>query len=488
MNPRLDESQVPEPVLEDFPGFIKLYWKAWEYARNHVYQRADVPQSPYMDEALHPDTIWIWDTCFMTFYCKYAPQYFPGIESLNNFYLSLYDGVDTSLKIQHVDNPPLFAWAEWEYFKFTGDVKRLKWVLLEGKYLQKHFNFIKNGKRFRRHGVGRIPRLAKKRELGYQWAGTPSGMDNTPRGGRLSHFRILWLDLLAQQGLSARLIAKMAKVLKQLDLAGEYSRHHEEIKAIMNGYYWNEEDGIYYDIKKRNPEHHVEIKTPASYWPLLADMCDESQATRLAEKARDPNCFGGDPPWPSVSRDDPDYHPEGMYWRGGVWLPMAYMATKALERHGHQELADRNAERLLVHMLDTYEQYEPHTIWEVYSPSEPRPATYKQNKGVFRPEFCGWAALGPISMLIENVLGFHEVMAHKKVVKWRLHRTKRHGIKRLRFGMILTDLLYEDGNIDVQASESYLLVVNGEEFKIDAGIQQLSVEPVPLQAEGNFHD
>ena len=38
-----------------------------------------------MDEAFRDDTIWIWGTCFMTLFCKYAPAEFPGVESLNNF-------------------------------------------------------------------------------------------------------------------------------------------------------------------------------------------------------------------------------------------------------------------------------------------------------------------------------------------------------------------------------------------------------------------
>ena len=34
------------------------------------------------------------------------------------------------------------------------------------------------------------------------------------------------------------------------------------------------------------------------------------------------------------------------------------------------------------------------------------PATDKDGRTTVRPEFCGWSALGPISMLIEHVLGF----------------------------------------------------------------------------------
>ena len=132
-----------------------------------------------------------------------------------------------------------------------------------------------------------------------------------------------------------------------------------------------------------------------------------------------------------------------MYWRGGVWLPMAYLGTKALDRYGFHEIAATNAENLLKDMVKTYNEHEPHTIWEVYSPTEPKPATYKRNKEMFRPNFCGWSALAPISMFIEDILGFHDVDAINKVISWRLYRDVPHGIRRFRFGSIITDILYE---------------------------------------------
>ena len=45
-----------------------------------------------MDEAFCDTQIWIWDTCFMSLFCKYAQSVFPGIESLNNFYEVLHNG------------------------------------------------------------------------------------------------------------------------------------------------------------------------------------------------------------------------------------------------------------------------------------------------------------------------------------------------------------------------------------------------------------
>src|SRR5689334_20068651 len=95
----LDRRLLPEPVYDDAPELVDLYWVAWQQAWDHVVSRDGMAQSPYMDEGFDPDTIWIWDTCFMTHFCKYAPHVFPGIESLDNFYRRMYDGARLAVKI-----------------------------------------------------------------------------------------------------------------------------------------------------------------------------------------------------------------------------------------------------------------------------------------------------------------------------------------------------------------------------------------------------
>ena len=52
-----------------------------------------MPQTPYMDEAFCATQVWIWDSCFMSLFCKYAREAFPGVETFDNFYKALYEGV-----------------------------------------------------------------------------------------------------------------------------------------------------------------------------------------------------------------------------------------------------------------------------------------------------------------------------------------------------------------------------------------------------------
>ena len=182
------------------------------------------------------------------------------------------------------------------------------------------------------------------------------------------------------------------------------------------------------------------VRTPASFWPVLAGMASPKQVKRMADSVRDAYDLGGVVPWTSVSRSDKDFNgTTGNYWCGAVWLPTAYMGIRALTENGEGDLADETAEAVLNQMYLTYRDYAPHTIWECYNPNQPTPASHGTNR--VRADFCGWSALGPISLFIENVIGIHSVDAVHRVVEWRLHQPGRHGIRNLCFGDVKTQFL-----------------------------------------------
>ena len=501
----LDHSLLPEPVFDQNPAFVELYWKAWDIAWSHVLERNDTPQPRYMDPGMNPGTTWIWDTCFMALYCRYAFDVFPGIESLNNFYFILYDHKPTKIHIHFVDNPPLFAWVESEYLKLTGDRSRIQW-LFDHHYLEQHFDFIDHA-RSRPHNpaVYEWP-ITQRTAFGYPWRGNTSGMDNTPRGrswcnnfkignsrGQITFNHIYWVDLMAQQALVAESIQRLAELIEETAIANQFNEKYLELKTILNQFYWDNQDGFYYDLRKypagylrsaqqRHRVPLVKVPTPASYWPMLAGVTDASQAQLLAEKAADPKWFGTPMPWTSVAQHDPEFDPRGRYWRGGVWLPTAYMGTKALERFHYYSTADLLAERLLTMMVRTYKQFDPHSIWECYLPTEAKPATQKRNIGFGKDEFCGWSALGPISLFIENVIGIHEINTIQKFIKWNIHHEDRHGINHLHFGENYTDLIFENNIISVRSDQQYSLILTdstGQEkqhIAVESGSQDIEIQ------------
>lgn len=483
--------EVPNPVYDQQPELVDFYWKTWELAHDHVLTQPGLPQSTYMDEAFDPGVIWIWDTAFMAHFTKYAPNHFPGVESFQNFYVPLHDNTPQQnesypLKIQHPDNPPLFAWGEHANFKLVGGAQRIADLLQQQQYLQQHFEWfdsVSPGTRLpsaNGDSVGTsLQRVndAGGRLKGYRWNGVSSGMDNTPRGRDVGWSNLLWIDAISQQALSAKCIVELASAVGDTAVAAEYQAKYDTIKSVVNELYWDEEDGFYYDIHRDSTPGAVtfsKVKTPASYWPLLAGLASPEQAARMAEHVQDPAVFGGDVPWTTLARNDPEFRSDGGYWRGGVWLPTAYMGVKALEQYGYDDLASQTASDLVQHMLQTYQQYDRNpgtpevdgTVWEYYDPDEPRPG---QNQNA-RPDFTGWSALGPISLFIENVIGI-EADAQAGEVNWRLATPGRVGVEGFHFGGVTADIVaLGDGSLTVDADASFRLNVKSETFEVPAGL------------------
>ena len=500
-------NEVPLPVFDENPEYIDFYRRAWQIIRDHVKEIPGMPQTPYMDEAFIETDIWIWDTCFMMFFCKYAPNVFPGIETLNNFYQPLLDnkplpvltvsqdlpdwtglkkGEKTQLKIHIPDNPPLFAWAEYSYALMTGDKEHLKKLLLQDRYLQRHYEFFDN---FTEPGYvtkyTRAPSCLIKMEDGYLWEGGRSGMDNTPRGRlngkagaieRPNHPRMLWVDAISQQALSAYCISKIADLLEERDLVAEWTKKYEVLKEKINRIYWDEADSIYYDVHNDTREF-MKCVTPASFWPLLANIPSSEQVDKIIRYITNPNKLGGSVPWVTLARDDADFNAEhGHYWRGAVWLPTAYMGIKGLENYGKFDLANDSARKILNHMFQTWKNYEPHTIWECYAPNSYRPAQHGSER--VRPDFCGWSGLGPAALFIENVIGIYSANAFTNVVKWALPPVIKGklGIKNYSFGDVVFDAVYENGVISVKSNQPFTLEVNGKAHKINTGVSSFDVK------------
>lgn len=472
------QAEVPQVVYPD-AELVELYNRTWEIAADRVRRGPEgLPASPYLDENCYEDQIWIWDACFMVMFSKYAPKAFPGEQTLDNLYLPLHEGISSPLRIHLRDNPPLFAWIEHDNYVFGGRDAHAHYVLEDKRFLQRHFeyfNTIPLGERQERISPNAIRRDVVKDEagrvIGYTWDGGASGMDNTPRGRDAGGARkVMWIDAISQQALSALYISRLCALRGLKQEARQWERTYRELRHVVNERYWDEQDGYYYDVAVEDGRP-CRIKTPASFWAMLAEIPDKKQAARMVEYLRTEQFMGGKYPWNSLSRDDKDYnHSTGDYWRGGVWLPMVYMGTKALEKYGYYELADELATRVIRQQLRAYHEVTPHTIWECYSPSADAPSTEVGHRA--RPDFCGWSALGPISLFIENVMGFREVNALTNEVKWSLKQNNgTHGIRRLRFGETVTDILFDSTSrsVSVRSNQPYRLVINGCKYDISAG-------------------
>lgn len=493
------ENYIPVPVLDAHPEYCEFYKKAWELAFDHIKHIDGMPQTPYMDEAFCETQVWIWDTCFMTLFCKYAQDVFPGVETLNNFYEVLYGGkslpkvippenepdwtgatpgVPYNIVVHLADNPPLFAWAEYVNAVVRGDREYIKDLLCNRGVLQKHYDWFES----LREPV-KLPNVLHRTWLiaekyGYRWEGGCSGMDNTPRG-RLGEHAVgqrpnnpdmLWIDAICQQALCADIISRMYELIGNSAEAELWRARYNEKKEIVNSLYWDPDDRFYYDID-RNTHEFYKIMTIASFWTLTAGIASREQAETLAAHVSNPETLGGNVPLLSLARNDNDFDPAGLYWRGSLWMPTAYASLCGLNRYGFYRTAHDAGLKIVKHMYDTYVGYEPHTIWECYSPTKCEPASNEHGNCTARPNFCGWSALGPISVLIECVLGFHTVDGFERRVEWEKPDNigENIGIRNLRFSDITTDIVANGKLCTVVSNAPYTLSVNGIDHKISAG-------------------
>ena len=480
------KSSLPAPILEENPGWVEMYWKAWEIGLQKIKKPTIFNGfvSEYMDEAFN-DNIFQWDTCFMVLFGRYAWHAIPAVQSLDNFYAKqdadgficreIRESDGTNYWDKHLSrdtiNPPLFSWIEWESYLLSGDSSRFRWVL---DHLVRYFNWIE---RHRRWGSEAGPRQ------GLYWStGFACGMDNSPRtyekGGKSvhEHYNYAWIDMTAQQGLNALYIARIAEAAGQHRIAAAFRQKYAELKELVNSKMWDPDLRFYNDL---DPDGEFSrVKTLASYWPLLARMSDDRQNAAMVEHLKNPQEFWRPHLFPTLSADHPLYHPKGDYWKGGVWAPTNYMVIKALQYNGFEQLA---TEATANHLQALYVVYqETGTFWENYAPE------VLERGNVSRGDFVGWTGCGPIALFIENILGFR-ANAPQHTLTWRISRMDRHGIENLRFGPVTATLICDARSgpddpltIRVQSTANFTLIVHTENKtwtkQISKGSHELTLE------------
>lgn len=494
----LPAKKLPRPILDGYDELLRLYYHAWEVAWakiGHGTSKNGFAAS-YLDEGFN-ELIYQWDTCFMVLFGLYGRETFPALESLDNFYRKQTpDGYiqrvywETSGQPAHeptaeepMINPPLFAWVEWRAFQHTADTARLRRVF---PVLVRHYGWLQQH---------------VQNPLGYYTTPLGSGQDNTPRPGMTT--RASWVDLTAQMALTARSLMLIALATDDHAAVLRFREEHDHLTHVLNRFSWNPETGFYHDVRadsSRSPVLHV-----GGFWPLVAGVADAPKAAALAGQLVNPLTFGRPVPVPSLSYSDPAYDPRGHYWRGGVWAPTTYMVTAGLRQVGRHEQARHVAGRYLWALANTWRRGVPspdsvayeqrfadgyHTLWEAYSPERPAPATRWDNTFYTRQDFVGWTGLGPIAMLIEDVIGL-DLDAPRRTIRWRLHEPTRIGIENLLFGNQHVSLIADKAGADcsrtltVQCESAFRLIVEScegprrQEFNVPRGRQKLRLQPAP---------
>jgi glycogen debranching enzyme len=123
-----------------------------------------------------------------------------------------------------------------------------------------------------------------------------------------------------------------------------WSRRADRTTAALIDKCWDDRRGLFWDLAGRD-EQPIKISTWASLAPLaLPDLPDEIGGRLIEEHLLDDRRIRAPYGIPSVSRDEPTFHPRfhlWRCWRGPSWMNTAYLLVPGLRRHGHDEEADR---------------------------------------------------------------------------------------------------------------------------------------------------
>ena len=126
---------------------------------------------------------------------------------------------------------------------------------------------------------------------------------------------------------------------------------NEELKQLVNRFFWDESHGIYNDLDKDGRpitelQPGVFCKHVHMFWPLMAGFATPDRAAGMVKELKNPASFNRLTGVPSLSADSAGYNTEnGQYWRGAVWPPTQCMVQEGLKQTGHlddlQELAEK---------------------------------------------------------------------------------------------------------------------------------------------------
>ena len=404
----------------------------------------------------YPDspTINQFDACLSTFFLVYSNKVYPAAPSLDNFYKKQeesgairgeYDISSGKAFLTETNpegvGPPLFSIAEYNLYHKEGNKKRLREVM---PVLERYFDWLEAT--FKDDtGLYVVPLEAVY-------------MPNAPR----EKAKYL-VDFNTQQALNALYMSAIGDTLNDKEMSFKYKRHYFSLKTRINTQMWNDEGGLYHDLD----ENHERLpqKTIAGFWPLLAEIPNEDRANKMIDHLKNPDTFGIENPFPTLSADDPEFSADGEGCRGSVIPAFTFMIIKGLEKYARYELARECAIRHLYYMLDTLhpEGKEKGDIYEAYAPRRDGPAKWSGNPDYPRRLYLAYAGLSAVTLMIENIIGLY-ISLPRKTVDWIIPTLEIMGIEALSLKRNMVTILSNKSGrgweIRLESEKLYYFTIN----------------------------
>ncbi len=444
------------PTIHYFDqDFVDIYNKTWAMSKDFWIKdtKNNHFPSPYFT---YPgrETVNQFEACFATFFLVYSNKKYPTENLLDLFYnqqeesgaiRGIYDR--TAGKPVFTDKnpegllPPLFSWAEFNLYHKVGNKKRIKEIV---PILVNYYQWLENAF-MDESGLYSVPQEATM-------------MGNSPR--KDLYFPI---DFNSQQAINALYLSALADILNDKELSFRFKRRYFSLKTRINRLMWNAEDGIYYDLDKKN--NQIQVKTIASFWPLLAEILNEDQATALISHLSNPDTFGTDNPFPTLAANEPDFCATGNGYCGSVFTPYTFMVIKGLEKYEHYELARECSLRHLYYIIDAFhpEDKTKGSLWEAYCPAQEKPATWKDKEAFPASDFISYTGLASIALMIENIVGLF-ISLPRKTVDWIIPTLEMMGIEELSLKRNMITILSKKSSrgweIRLESEKLYYFTIN----------------------------
>ena len=408
----------------------------------------------------------MWETAFSLQYGLYGRRAFHFAGSLDNFYAKQHDDGYICREINEQDGhdffekfapgstgPNLLPWAEWRYYRQTGDETRLHevfWPMLAyHRWLRRHRTW-RNG--------------------GYWGTGRSAGSGgHVPNAGADYHGHHIWLEPTLHACLNCFYLTQIGESVGAGDILAELHREREQLLRLITDQLLDRDDQFLHDL---GPDgQFAPAKSIGAYWALFDPslLPGKLQEGFLAH-LKDETAFGRQHPLPSLSANSPGY--SGKRWDGGVWSPTNYLVLKGLRALGWHKLAHKLASEHLKQVADVYVRTD--TLWEYYAPDETAPG-----EGA-RPNYVGWTGLTPIAMLIEEIIGIQIDWPLRRIY-WdrRLNLDEPYGVENLPLGTDgVVSLLADAERVTVETTVPFTLTVQDR-----AGKVQLPVSPGKTEFE-----
>lgn len=283
-----------------------------------------------------------------------------------------------SIIMDQYSKPPVWAWA----------LERLDRLHPDNAFLEKMYpKLVLNEKFWHTERYSKDDGLffystseqGEKRDLYIRWE---SGLDDSIRFDNATIEFIYPIDLNC---FMVSFYKSMQYLAKRLGLNADVNKWHQReqhLNSKIMTTLWSEADQCFWDWNFKEKDF-VRVLTPASFMPLWVGIANPIQAAALEKYAADPHKLY--PCMPTVSFDHPKMNPNG-YWRGSVWMNVAYFAIKGLYDYGFHTTSMAIRDTLL-EWLDKDE-----TIHENYNPLT--------GEGKCAPDFS-WSCVFAMEMILE---------------------------------------------------------------------------------------